>query len=93
MSKKRSRRKFLCLDCGVDTGRINEFYFVHTNLWLKAVGSIKGMLCIGCLEKRLGRQLLASDFPDVSINSTRHGNKSLRLLSHLTAQARLTAKK
>ena len=26
------------------------------------------MLCIGCLENRLGGQLVASDFPDVPIN-------------------------
>ena len=86
MSKKRSRQKFLCLDCGIDTGQANEFYFVHTKLWLQAVGSIKGMLCLGCLEKRLGRKLVASDFPDVSINSTKHGQKSLRLLARLTAK-------
>jgi len=27
-----------------------------------------GMLCISCLEQRLGRALVASDFPDIPIN-------------------------
>jgi hypothetical protein len=29
----------------------------------------KGMLCIGCLEQRLGRELEADDFSDAPINS------------------------
>lgn len=64
-----SRRKWLCLDCGRDTGRLREHYFIVTPLWLKAVGSIKGMLCVGCLEARLGRTLTATDFPPVHINN------------------------
>ena len=27
-----------------------------------------GMLCIGCLENRLGRELTGEDFPDYPIN-------------------------
>lgn len=81
-----SRRRFLCVDCGVDTGKAHEFYFVDTKLWLSVMPSINGMLCVGCLEKRLGRQLRASDFPDVTINSPKHGSKSMRLLSRLRAK-------
>jgi hypothetical protein len=62
-------RKFLCLDCLVDTSRIGEFYFVNTELWLSVVSSTDGMLCIGCLEARLGHQLTADDFTDAYINS------------------------
>lgn len=80
-----SRRKFLCLDCGVDTGKIGEFYFIKTELWLKIVGAIKGMLCIGCLEKRLGRMLCKRDFTDATINNPRFVSKSQRLMSRLTA--------
>jgi hypothetical protein len=79
----KSRRKWLCLDCCVDTGKANEHYFINTDLWMKVVGSIVGMLCVGCLETRIGRQLNKSDFPDVTINSPKHGNKSQRLLSRL----------
>lgn len=77
-----SRKKWLCIDCNIDTGRIGEFYFVQTNLWLQAVGSINGMLCIGCLEKRIGRQLIKHDFTDCYLNSPK-GIKSLRLQDRL----------
>jgi hypothetical protein len=80
----KSRKKWLCLDCGVDTGKANEHYFINTETWLKVVGSIVGMLCVGCLETRLGRKLNKQDFPDVTINSPKYGNKSLRLLNRLT---------
>jgi hypothetical protein len=65
---------------------MKEFYFVHVELWLTIMPSIDGMLCIGCFEQRLGRQLVASDFTDASINNPRHGSgKSDRLLSRLRA--------
>lgn len=80
-----SRRKFLCLDCGVDTGKICEFYFLKTELWLKIAETIKGMLCIGCLEKRLGRKLCRHDFTSASINNPRFVSKSQRLMDRLTA--------
>lgn len=78
-----SRRKFLCLDCRVDTGKIGEHYFVHTDLWMKAVGSKTGMLCIGCLEARINRQLTGDDFPDITINSPRYERKSQRLMERM----------
>jgi hypothetical protein len=42
----------------------SEVYGVHDRLW-KAAGMTPkgGCLCIGCLEKRLGRKLRAKDFP------------------------------
>lgn len=64
---------------------MNEHYFIHTDVWLSVVGSIKGMLCVGCLEKRLGRKLTKNDFPVITINSPKFGNKSQRLLDMLTA--------
>lgn len=81
----RNRAKFACLDCGMDTGKSHEFYFVNTQLWLSVVGSTSGMLCVGCLEKRIGRKLVASDFPDVSINrpglGRRHSNKLINRIT------------
>ncbi|MDO8669493.1 MAG: hypothetical protein Q7K65_04325 [Candidatus Buchananbacteria bacterium] len=72
------------MDCQMDTGQNNEFYFIKTNVWLSVVSTINGMLCVGCLEKRLKRQLRADDFTSASINSPKHGAKSLRLLDRLT---------
>lgn len=83
MSK--SRRKFLCEDCDVDTGKIYEHYFINTELWLQVMPSINGMLCIPCLEKRLGRQLTKTDFPPVWINNPKYEPKSHRLIERLSA--------
>lgn len=80
----KSRKAFACLDCGQDTGRIYEYYFVITELWLEAVGSANGMLCIGCLELRLGRELNRDDFTGAYINSFEFGPKSERLADRLT---------
>ena len=77
-----SRKRFLCLDCKQDTGKMNEFYFINTSLWLSVVKDVTGMLCIGCLENRLGRQLVSSDFTQCFLNSNT-GKKSLRLLDRL----------
>lgn len=80
-----SRAKWLCLDCKVDTGKIYEHYFINTDTWLSVVGSKKGMVCVGCLEKRLGRKLVSSDFPKVTINDPKYAkNMSLRLLSRIS---------
>lgn len=78
-----SRRKWKCLDCGVDTGKIREHYFVRTDLWMSAVGSKVGMLCVSDLEKRIGRELVPSDFPDVHINNPLLYEMSDRLRSRL----------
>ena len=78
-----SRKKFLCLDCGVDTGKTYEHYFVHLPLWMSAVGSKTGMLCIGCLETRIGRRLLSTDFPNVHVNNPKLYRMSDRLLSRI----------
>lgn len=78
-----SRRKWLCLDCKVDTGKISEHYFIQTSTWLEIVGSIEGMLCIGCLEKRLGRMLTKKDFTNCYLNNPKIGSKSKRFLTRL----------
>ena len=78
-----SRKKWLCLDCKIDTGKIREHYFIETELWLSVVGSKSGMLCVSCLEKRLGRKLSPADFPQVHINNPKLYGMSARLLDRL----------
>jgi hypothetical protein len=42
----------------------SEVYMVHGHVWAKAgVAPYGGVLCIGCLEKRIGRELRPEDFP------------------------------
>jgi hypothetical protein len=65
--KKRSNRH--CVDCGVCTIKLQEYYMVRHELWAQAgMDRNGGMLCINCLEHRLGRTLIASDFLDVPLN-------------------------
>lgn len=77
-----SRKKWLCLDCNVDTGKIGEHYMLIDSTWAKIHNSKKGMLCIGCAEKRLGRQLNYSDFNTSYINKPNPSEqKSQRLIT------------
>lgn len=64
------RKTFLCLDCGQSC--LFERYMVHNDLWRTAIGpgrGTRGMLCIGCLEDRLGRRLTPEDFTDCPLNT------------------------
>lgn len=74
--------KFPCNDCGVNTIPLEgnrEYYEVQDMIW-EAVwpNSSKGQedngpeghfLCIGCLEKRLGRMLVRGDFKQLPANN------------------------
>jgi hypothetical protein len=66
---KLSRRLANCRDCDRSDP---EFYMLKRNLWLQAVPSGRGCLCLACLAKRLGRPLGAEDFDDLPI--TQSGN-------------------
>jgi hypothetical protein len=49
-----------CVDCGTDTlplsGERAEFYIVSHEVWAASgLAENGGCLCIGCLEKRIGR--------------------------------------
>jgi hypothetical protein len=66
MKRRRYYGKCACLDCRVDTRRvegIGEEYSVHEDVWAATgLGFRDGMLCIGCLERRIGRLLEPKDF-------------------------------
>lgn len=49
-----------CFSCGENAFDIGEDYYVHDHLW-RAYG-VEGILCIGCLEFRMGRKLTPEDF-------------------------------
>lgn len=70
-----------CLDCGWNTRALNEYYRVHDEVWLSVVPDGNGMLCIHCLENRLGRFLTREDFSlDTPINADSvHWPKSIVL--------------
>lgn len=78
-----SRRKFLCMDCRIDTGKTYEHYMLIDTTWVLIHNSNRGMLCIGCCEARLGRQLTAWDFNSSHVNNPKLHQMSDRLRSRL----------
>lgn len=75
--------RFPCLDCSVNTLALKEYYMVHPQLWERVVPNSdeEAFLCVGCMENRIGRKLVSTDFPDVPVNYL--PNKSARLLDRL----------
>jgi Protein of unknown function len=86
MIEQKRDSNWLCLDCRKDT--FDEYYFVHNHLWRRAVDKSQrhGMLCLSCLQLRLGRPLMRDDFklgqPDTRISE---------LLARLPAIANIVA--
>lgn len=78
----KSKRKWLCVDCSEHTGL--EHYYVHLTLWNSAGMGECGMLCVGCLEARLGRLLTPSDFTTAHINNPRRYAMTDRLRKRIT---------
>jgi hypothetical protein len=76
-----TEKDFECVDCGIHTFDIKEDYMVDWDLW-ERVGAGRGMLCIGCLEARLGRELTPADFINAPINTPAF-KKSKRLAQRL----------
>ena len=58
-----------CYDCGMDTHDDANYYMVKNDLWNKHFNKKRGMLCIGCLEKRIGRKLKYEEFIDCELNN------------------------
>ena len=60
-----------CMDCGKDTDASEEYYMLRNPLWRQAVKRPhrKGMLCLDCVEIRLGRPLNAEDFTEAPVNA------------------------
>ena len=75
-----------CLDCGVNTDAIDEYYMLNSDLWAVVNPDITGNLCIGCVESRLGRALTPADFTDGQINDPAKFRRSARLCDRLGAQ-------
>src|SRR5262249_12557684 len=66
-------RNPICMDCGVNLDAIEEDIMLVDDGWLAAVPTERGMLCIGCLELRLGRKLRRDDFTRYSQSAVAEG--------------------
>lgn len=76
----------MCQDCGHDTRQMGELYMVHPDLWSQVLQDTgwANMLCVGCLESRLGRRLCRDDFPEfIPLNYYSPFRQSLRLRQRL----------
>lgn len=71
-----------CVDCNVDTTKIGEYYIVHDSVW--PIGSHDGMLCVECVEDRIGRRLRWRDFTQCYVNRDRFTARSDRLRTRMT---------
>jgi len=79
-----------CLDCDhFCLGDGGEYYMVHDAIWYRVTygQECEGMLCIGCLEGRLGRGLTAADFTDCPLNHEKRERGSARLRDRLNRSA------
>ncbi|MCA6095150.1 hypothetical protein LE181_23655 [Streptomyces sp. SCA3-4] len=84
--RRPERDEFPCLDCGFLTAPLDgpdEWYMVHDSVWQCAGIVEDSVLCVGCLEARLDRRLLHTDFTPVALNDPDYGHHSERLLSRL----------
>jgi hypothetical protein len=103
MSSRWPRIVTACADCGVGTITAHEWYMVNDDVWEQAWRgrrkwwhAIEGqeVLCIGCLERRIGRTLVAGDFiSDLAINDPNKRTMSARLRDRLNAVVSLPLKR
>ena len=68
--------RFLCLDCGADTDKNEQYYMLRDGIWRSINHKRKGMLCLTCAERRLGRPLVGADFSAAPVNAMQAGKCS-----------------
>jgi hypothetical protein len=67
-----------------------EVYTVHSHVWRAVAEDFEGCLCIGCLEKRLGRELTPADFiPGHALNEMPGTPRLLQRQGRITEFERL----
>ena len=63
-----------CMDCEKHESEFDEYYMVKNEIWASVVFPSEWymLLCIDCLESRLGRYLRREDFMNVEVNDYNH---------------------
>jgi hypothetical protein len=60
---RRRKPRWHCLDCGVNTMAAGHYYMVSDRIWAASgLRPTDGMLCLYCLQHRLGWKLQLKDF-------------------------------
>ena len=57
-----------CQDCSIITFG-DDYYMIQHDLWRLVHPNYIGVLCLACLQVRLGRELRKSDFLDAPVNN------------------------
>lgn len=57
---------WVCRGCGCSVEQ--EYYMLHDSVWQQVYQRRSGMLCVGCVESRLGRELTCHDFVPCGLN-------------------------
>lgn len=67
--KNTKKSLWKCMECHINTFASGHYYMLKDNLWKQITSNYfkghlheKGMLCLNCVEKRLGRKLQEEDF-------------------------------
>lgn len=81
--KKFRKAAFLCMDCRQNVSALGDYMTIRDDLWKSIHPAVKGMLCKGCIEARLGRALDRGDIPSLPIN---YANRKIR---HLVSDAQV----
>jgi hypothetical protein len=56
-------RRTRCRDCGLDVTAAGHWHMLLDSVWARTgLGPEDGVLCLPCIEKRLGRRLVYADF-------------------------------
>lgn len=78
-NKCNNSKDFFCMDCGECTSCNGEYYMLRDSIWYSAITAMDsdGMLCIGCVERRLGRTLNREDFLLCILNLEKEENFEL----------------
>ena len=76
---------FKCYDCGECTQCEAEYYMLKDEVWYSAMTarSKPSILCVGCVESRLGRLLTKDDFSAVPLNEMPFWPRSEKLSARL----------
>jgi hypothetical protein len=76
---------FKCSDCGECTQCMDEYYMLKDEVWHSAITarSKPSILCIGCVESRIGKLLTKDDFAPVPLNEMPFWPRSERLKTRL----------
>lgn len=58
------------LRCANCAQRTDDWYMLRDDIWQSIAQPGERYLCLACVSKRLGRELIRSDYADLPINST-----------------------